>query len=259
VNIRFAVILALILSPAALAASSAHERQRIFARLPDWTGLWIADDGIMTRLGLTNGPEGPGPGFRDRILGAHPPYNAEWEAKYRAAQTNAANSAPSVECGFYYPGVMESPWVFEVLVTPEETAVIVAGREIRHILTDGRTHPTEDDRWPTPWGDSIGHWEGQTLVIDTVAVSTEGSVRQALWNPMVSGSAHYTERVRKAGKDRLEDQMTIDDPVAFTHPWTVTIPYKRITKLDRLIHGDCMANDRNPIVDGKLTITPAKP
>jgi hypothetical protein len=55
------------------------------------------------------------------------------------------------------------------------------------------------------------------------------------------------------------DQLTIDDPLAFTHPWTLTIPYKRVTNLDRLIHGDCKENDRNPVVDGKLTIAPPKP
>ncbi len=253
------LIVVLICSSSAQAGPSAQQRQRTFATLPDWSGVWIADDGIMTRLGLTNGPEGPGPGFKDRILGAHPPYNPEWEAKYQAAQKDRPSRPPTVECGFYYPGVMESPWVFEVLITPEETAVIVAGREIRHILTDGRTHPAEDERWPTPWGDSVGHWEGQTLLIDTVAVSTTGSTRQSGWNPMQSESAHYTERMRRVSQDRLEDQLTIDDPLAFTHPWTLTIPYKRVTNLDRLIHGDCMANDRNPVVDGKLTVAPPKP
>jgi hypothetical protein len=257
VSTRFVtVILMLICSSAAQAMPSPQQRLRVFATLPNWSGLWIADDGIMTRLGLTNGPEGPGPQFKDRILGAHPPYNPEWEAKYQSMQKERALRPPiTVECGFYYPGVMESPWVFEVLITQEETAVIVAGREIRHILTDGRTHPAEEDQWPTPWGDSVGHWDGQTLVIDTVSVSTG---RHPL-NPIQSESAHYTERMRLVNKDRLEDQLTIEDPVAFTHPWTITIPYKRVTNLDRLIHGDCSANDRNPIVDGKLTIAPPKP
>ena len=54
--------------------------------------------------------------------------------------------------------------------------MIVAGREIRHIYTDGRPHPSADEIWPTPWGDSIGHWEGETLVVDTIAVQEARSL-----------------------------------------------------------------------------------
>jgi hypothetical protein len=48
--------------------------------------------------------------------------------------------------------------------------------------------------------------------------------------------------------------MTIDDPVAFARPWTVVIQYRRLKDIDRLIPYDCEENDRNPVVDGKLTI-----
>jgi hypothetical protein len=239
----------------AQAAPTAQQRQRVFERLPDWTGIWIPDDGVMTRLGLRNDVEGDaGPNFKDTILAAHPPYNAEWEAKY---QVYRKDSGPpqAKECAFYFPVVMESPWVFEALVTPEETALISAGREVRHIYTDHRQHPPEDELWPTPWGDSIGHWEGQTLVVDTVAVAPFHHPAAIMLSP----SVRYAERIRRLSRDKLEDRLTIDDPVALVHPWTVTIPYKRVTDIDRIIHGDCLENDRNLIVDGKITITPPKP
>ena len=54
-----------------------------------------------------------------------------------------------------------------------------------------------------------------------------------------------------------EDELTIEDPVAFTQPWKVTIPYERVTDLDRMVHGLCDENDRNPVVDGKIIIAPA--
>ena len=69
-----------------------------------------------------------------------------------------------------------SPLMFEILTTPEETAMIFSSREIRHVYTDGRPHTPNEDLWPTPWGDSIGHWEGQTLVIDTIEVSSPASL-----------------------------------------------------------------------------------
>ena len=236
-------------------APTPAERQRSFATLPDWTGIWIVDDGIMTRLGLRNDVEGDsGPTFKDRIMYHGAPYNREWLAKtlavYRATPKSRQQSR---ECGIYFPGVMESPWAFEVLITPEQTVFIFGGREIRHIYTDGRGHPPSDDLWPLPWGDSIGHWDGDTLVVDTISV--DETAPHAM-NPPLSPGAHFTERIRKVAKDRLEDTMMIEDPVALSRPWTLKLPYTRVTTIDRLIHGDCMQNDRNPVVDGKIAVAP---
>jgi hypothetical protein len=255
-NTRMLVALVLtVATSSTLAASTTQERQRVFAHLPDWSGIWIADDGIMSRLGLRNDVEGDeGPTFKDRIMfKVAPPYNAEWQRKVQAASAAAKYRATGKECGFYFPGVMESPWVFEVLITPEQTAFIFAGREIRHIYTDGRAHLPSDELWPLPWGDSVGHWEGDTLVVDTISVEAHAEPFQ--FNPPFSSAAHFTERIRKV-QDRLEDTMTVQDPIAFTRPWKMTIPYARVTTIDRLIHGDCMQNDRNPVVDGKLTVAP---
>jgi hypothetical protein len=247
------LLVALVTCFAASAAPRAQERQQTFARLPDWTGVWIADDGIMTRLGLRNDVEGDaGPTFKDLILAKHLPYNPEWEAKYQAVVKGPKPQAVK-ECAFYFPGVMEGPWPFEILVTPEETAIIFAGREVRHIYTDHRHHPSADDIWPTPWGDSIGHWEGKTLVAETISVASSG-----LGTMMVSPSARFVERIRRLSRDRIDDQLTVEDPVSLTHPLTVTIPYKRVTSIDRIVHGDCMENDRNPVVNGEIVIEQPK-
>jgi hypothetical protein len=240
----------------AVAGTSTQDRQQVFRKLPDWTGIWIADDGVMTRLGLRNDVEGDsGPTFKDRIMSRPAPYNAEWRAKAQDALKNSSKYRQAgKECGFYFPGVMESPWAFEVLITPEQTLFVFAGREVRHIYTDGRSHPPNDELWPLPWGDSIGHWEADTLVIDTISVVAHSERFQM--NPIFSPAAHFIERIRKVGKDRLEDTLTMEDPVALTQPWTMKLPYTRVTTIDRLIHGDCMDNDRNPVVDGKLTVSP---
>ncbi len=73
-----------------------------------------------------------------------------------------------------------------------------------------------------------------------------------------SEQARFTERLRMIGKDRLEDRMTIDDPVAFTHPWTVTLGYKRVTYINRFDPYYCEFDNRVQIVDGKESILPAK-
>ena len=73
---------------------------------------------------------------------------------------------------------------------------------------------------------------------------------------MLSEHASYTERIRMVGSGRIEDELTMTDPTGLARPWTITIPYERVPGVDRMVHGDCNENDRNPVVDGKLTVTP---
>jgi len=233
-------------------AHQAHGSVRAARALPEWSGIWLSDDGIMSRIGLTNGPAGAGPGMFQRILKGQAPYNAAWADKVRAARAKLDFSRKV--CWLYYPAVMEGPSAFEILITRKETALIFEHGEVRHILTDGRRHLPVDERWSTPWGDSVGHWEGSTLVIDTVAVTPD-------WTPfftLLSEKAEFKERIRMVGPGRLEDRLTIIDPVALTHPWTVTLPFRRVTTVDRIIHGDCSESDRDQYVNGKEVLAPAR-
>lgn len=227
---------------------------RAFGALPSWQGVWYIDDGIFDRIGPgPNRPEGPGPDIFDRKLSQHPPYNVDWEARYQGLRVALAHafSIAAKGCTFYFPAIMEGPYAFEVLITAEETAFIFErGSAVRHVLTDGRRHPSAQDRWPSPWGDSVGHWEGGTLVVDTIAVAKDPTPFFA----MVSPDARFTERIRQIDADHLQDQLTVTDTVAFVHPWTVILTYKRVRILDRLIHGDCMENDRDAIIGGKFEI-----
>jgi hypothetical protein len=244
--------LAVAVAVTTLATTSSHaqsdqaDRVASFAKLPNWNGFWIAQS--WDNVGLSgHAPPGAAPPAA-ALRGGQVPYTAEYAAKVAEARQNATGAAK--ECGFPFPFVMENPWVFQFLLTPEETVMIWGGREIRHVYTDGRGHPPAELLWPTPWGDSVGHWEGQTLVVDTVAV------QQSRFPPMLSDQAHFTERLRMVSEDRFEDELTIEDPAALTQPWKITIPYERVTDLDRMVHGLCDENDRNPVVDGKLTVAP---
>lgn len=214
--------------------------------LPDWSGIWMSDD-------WPQGNPGGAGASRSLPLHSHPPYTAEFEARLQAMQAAAGPFRGGKSCVWYFPGVMGSPWAFEVLITPAETAISFEDDEIRHILTDGRSHPAPNDRWPTPWGDSVGHWEGGTLVVDTVSVATDPGP----FSPKLSDSVRYEERIRMVGKDRLEDRMTITDPAALMHPWTVTLSYTHVKNQDRIVNGDCTQNDRNPITNGVEGLSPA--
>ena len=74
---------------AASAGFTADPQGSAAANLPSWLGVWYTDDGIFDRVGLgPNAAEGPGPGVFGRILSAHPPYNAIWKVRYRAARAS---------------------------------------------------------------------------------------------------------------------------------------------------------------------------
>ena len=149
--------------------------------------------------------------------------------------------------------MMDSAAPFEFVITPHQTLIINVYRDVRHVYTDGRDHPPEEDRWPTTWGDSVGRWEGDTLVIDTVSVRDPN--RYFFSSPPLSEQAHYVERLRMAGPDRIESVMTIEDPVTLERPFVVELVYERTAGLDRLIH-DAYDNDRSEVENGVFTIVP---
>ena len=246
-------------------------------KLPDWSGQW-------ENVGATPSPDG---GFYEPLdqvlkeLEWSPPSRPEVQAavdKIAAAQRKAMDAMRKgidpggavTACSFGYPALMiESPLMFEILPTPKETALIFSSREIRHVYTDGREHPGKDDLWPTPWGDSVGHWEGDTLVIDTVAVKSAfpgregisvnafGGIEEMQTVALLSPDARFGERIRMLDKDHLEDRITIVDPKNLTKPWNLRRTYQRVTHIHRMVYEDCEGEERNPIVDGKFTLTPA--
>jgi hypothetical protein len=245
-----ALILALAVTSAHAALNSKH-RVRAFAALPDWTGYWEQDS---IKLGVGGEPVKGDEGFlATKLWQAHPPYNAEWEARYKARPEPPEH----VYCQWGFPAILDSPYTqFELVVTPEQTLFIpVMLHATRQIFTDGRSHPAKDDLWATPSGDSIGHWEGQTLVVDTIARKA-GPIADV--NDL-SEQAHFVERIRLLDKDRMEDQMVIEDPVALARPWPVTLTYRRMKGVDRLVAADCVENDRNPLENGIFKIEAPKP
>jgi hypothetical protein len=245
-------------------------------QLPDWSGQW-------ENVGAIPSPDGGFYQSLEQVLSElewDPPLKREAQAEVdrvvaaqheaMAAMRQGIDPGGAVRaCTFGYPTLMiESPLMFEVLPTPKETALIFSSREVRHVYTDGRDHPSGGDLWPTRWGHSIGHWEGQTLVIDTVAVKSAfpgrenptvlafGGIEDSQMIAMLSRDAHFVERIRMLDDGRLEDRITIDDPAMLTEPWHLTRLYQRVVNIDRMVYEDCEGEERNPIVDGRFTLTP---
>jgi len=245
----FLPLLPLIFALPANADLSSPARVGVFAKLPNWSGLWEE-----FKAGASGGPDDPAELKQQIALSfVHPPYNAEWAAKAAAAARARANG-PDKLCGnLGFPSLMiGSALMFEAIVTPEETALTFDFQETRHIYTDGQPLPPVDERFGTTWGTSVGHWEGQTLVVDTVAssapVDPEGDP--------ISEQATYHERIRLIDKNTLQDQLTITDPTALTHPWQLTRTYTRVPNMTRFVEEECYGNTRDQRVNGTFTISP---
>ena len=227
-------------------------RGEAFARLPDWRGIWISESGFDVGIsGFTDDLGKP----RSRPLPLLDPAGPWTDAGRQRMEAMFAGGAGRKAQGWGYPMMMTSPAPLQFVVTPEETLIINIYQEVRHIYTDGREHPKEEDRWVTTWGDSVGHWEGETLVIDTIAVREPVKFFQMV--PPFSDQAHYVERLRKTAADRIESQFTVEDPLTLSKPWTVTVAYRRTPNLDRLMH-DAFDNDRSEVEGNTFTIAPPK-
>jgi hypothetical protein len=260
-HIRKRCVLAVVLCClSCVAHARSPERVEAFAALPRWEGIWEAEP--FADRAVSGRPVGGVAQLRAKsMLSRHPPYNVQWEARYQETLKNESlRQAMSLirTCSFGFPRVMESPAVFQVLITPEETLFAFETQDVRHIRTDGRGHPAKEDLWPTRMGDSIGRWEGDTLVIETIGRLATAPISMSAWAAKLSPQARFIERIRQIGPDRLENRMTIEDPVAFSHSWELTLSYRRVTGLDRIVNYDCDENERNPVIDGKITITPRR-
>ena len=231
---------------------AAEERVEAFASLPDWRGIWIAESGFDT--GISGFPDTIGqPGAKPRqMVDPAGPWNAEGQRRLAGMYAGMASRKAA---GWGFPLMMDSPAPLQFLITPEETIIINIYQEARHVYTDDRDHPPEEDRWITTWGDSVGHWEDDTLVIDTVWVRDPSRYFQAA--PPFSEEAHYVERLQMTAPDRIELEMTIVDPVTLSAPMVVKSAFVRTPNLDRLVH-DAFENDRSELDGGTFTIAPPK-
>jgi hypothetical protein len=110
---------------------------------------------------------------------------------------------------------------FEIVDVPEEKKIyildIAGPHSWRVIYMDGRPHPPADELRPTYLGHSIGRWDGDTLVIDSVGFNEKQWVAGSY---PTSEQLHMTERISRPNVRTLSYEMTIDDPGVYTRPWS---------------------------------------
>jgi hypothetical protein len=201
------------------------------AKLPDWSGVWT-----------------PNVSDQDARITRDPvPWNAV--AAARIAQLNAAQDAGDPQGLFVncLPEGMPS-WMLishnalEILFTPGRVTMLGEsdGSRLRRIYTDGRPHPADPD--PTFHGHSIGHWEGGTLVIDTIGILPETyiAVDEAVGVPN-NGELHVVERLHLESPGTLRDDIEVIAPRVMTRPWKTSRTYfrQRARQYD-IVEGECL-------------------
>lgn len=177
------------------------------AAVPDLAGVWYVSE------------------YRKNILpNEDPPFQPWAEALFKKRQIEAAQADPDkgpdptprcIPPGI--PRTMLQPFPWEIVQARDRVIMIFEYQSlVRQIFTDGRGHPKDLD--PTYMGNSIGRYEGDTLVVDAVGFNDK------TWlDPKGlphSDALHVVERIRRADHNTLVDDYTIDDPKAYTKTWT---------------------------------------
>jgi hypothetical protein len=214
------------------------------AKLPDFTGVWEVGFGAVGGRGAGRGARAGGPP-------AGPQLTTAYAEKRRARMANPPEDSQAANClppGM--PGIMGQPYPMEFLLTPGlVTIVIEAYTQVRHIYTDGR--PLPDDPDPKFHGTSIGHWEGDTLVAETVGFSPQTDIAA---NTPHSDKLKIVERFRLADADTMTIETTVTDPEALAAPWVSnrTLRRHRAWTIAEYI---CEENNRNYVdANGKAGI-----
>jgi hypothetical protein len=244
--------------------TSSKERIKAFAKLPDWSGIWELDAFVGQADGQQFSAEGQRR-LKEYAAALRPSFTSEYKAKYdeirkkvEAAIAADPDHPPVTHEPLCAPPpfpATSTPGMYQWRVTPEETTFISTVGAVRYIYTDGRSHPPKDELWPTLMGDSIGHWEGDTLVVDTIGT------RKRLYMGELSGffvptsdQLHFTERIRMVNHDQMQIDYTVEDPVALTKPIHAVIVHVRVTDFNRMVEEtDCEQNERDPVVNGRFT------
>jgi hypothetical protein len=212
---------------AVLVQLAAHAQTKPSAQVPDITGAW-------ERYGFIPGQRGGGP--RDPTIPppATPPALRadalkEQQARVQAVREAAAKGEPLASDNVHcipegMPAMMGAQFPIEILQSRGQVTIIEeAFTQVRRILLDRPQKPI-DDVEPGFFGHSVGRWDGDTLVVDTIGI--KDSVR--FQNAPHSNQMRIRERLHLVSPTILWDEITIEDPVTLEKPWQVTYAYRRM-------------------------------
>jgi hypothetical protein len=193
------------------------------ATVPDFSGVWRTQRGPNAPV-----PKGstlrwaPGPGEL-------PPFTPEYMEKYKQVEMSrekgSEDTEPEARC--LPPGMpyfMQAQYGLEIVQGRDKIAFFSEWMDAyRRVYLDGRKPPADLD--PSYFGYSTGHWEGDTLVVETVSLRDDTTLDR--YGSQHSDAMRISERIRLVEPDLLEDKITVYDSKAFTKPWEYAWRYRR--------------------------------
>jgi hypothetical protein len=221
---------------------------------PNLTGLWAQ----------TRPPASAGDYWVYEFSTQEPPMTPWAEEQYRAAKpsfgphgVSIADTNDPVYHGCFPPGVPRvylHPFPLQIVQIPGQVTILYEYDNLsRRIYTDSQPHNT--DLPPTWMGDSIGKWEEDTLVVDTTNFNDKTWLDR-IGHPH-SAALHLVERFRRVDPKNLQIEITIEDPKAYTKPWTAHLFY-RLQPGWKLLEQFCEDNDSFLDLEKQETTIPAK-
>jgi hypothetical protein len=250
----------LVAAPARVAAQSAPASKATQAGAPrtpdghpDLSGVWWPGADIGARNASPTAGRGGAPGGRG---GAQPPrtfaslYQPSAQAR---AKTLGDKDDPSLSCaptafGTLNVSLFDVGAVGQIVQTPKFVIMLTETYNGFQIIPiDGRPH--RDSVPPSARGDAIGHWDGDTLVVDktnftdTNWISAEGRVS------FHSDALHIVERYHRVAADTLEIEATLEDPKVLTTPWIVPKETLHLAPFDQIMELACAAGDTKALID----------
>jgi hypothetical protein len=217
---------------------SGSEGARMPQRKPDLNGIWqvltTAAVDIQDHEAQLNLPAGLGV-----VEGHDIPYRLDALAMRRSNHEKRETADPNTKC--YLPGVPRAtylPFPFQISQSDRYIAISYEyAHASRLIYLDDSPHPKEADFW---MGDSRGHWEGETLVVDVANFNDQTWFDHS--GNFHSEALHVVERYTKTGANTITYEAAIDDPKVFTRVWKMKMPlYRRLEPDVRLLEYECVA------------------
>ena len=243
-TIRISTIAAATLLACAVAAQESTDdyvAPRTSLGDPDIQGIWqtmhTAVWNIQDHTAELGVPAGQGV-----VVGNDIPYRPEALAQREENYRNRATDDPEASCKMVgTPRIMYMPFPFQIVQTPTYTAMLFEyNHAVRHIFMDGTPHPEGHIDW---WmGDSRGHWEDDTLVVDVTHFDDRTWFDQA--GNFHSNALHLVERYSFVDADTIRYEVTVEDPNVFTRPWEMSLLFYRHKEENfRLLEYECFAFD----------------
>jgi hypothetical protein len=197
---------------------------------PDLSGVWMPNSGPLQNLALG-------------VAGGDVPY-LPWSAELVKARAGGARGKddPAAYCVPGMPKLVVLPYPYKIFQMPGVTVILYEGfTTFRQIFTDGRALPK--DPQPSWLGYSVGKWDGDTFVVDTIGINEKTWMDNA--GRPHSDALHVTERYRRRSVGAMDVTLTIDDPKAYSRPWTVNASPSRLVVDQDLLEYVCTENNRD--------------